>query len=240
MLSADRPLQQSRVPTDTDAVTDARVPEPPDDDRGFWEVYGAWDPLTVGELREVMRGFPEPWWIVGGVAIEAFTGAHRGHEDVDVVVFSDAVPALLRQLGGAFHLWSQDGGTMRVIDDAHPEPLEPHSQVWIRENASSPWRADFILNPSRDGRWVSRRDETHVADLTEVTWSDTDGVRYQNPEIVLHHKAKQGRPKDEWDRDRVLPLLRPEQRVWLADAVRRTYPDHPWQPLLDDWSSRTG
>jgi hypothetical protein len=224
------------VSDDTDPVTEPPPVHPEEEDRAFWEVYGAWDPLTVAELREVMDGFPEPWWLVGGHAIEAFTGVPRSHEDIDVVVFHDAVTALLRQLGGAFHLWSNHGGTFRVIDEAQPEPLHPLSQVWIRRNAASPWRADFILNPGRDGGWVSRRDDSHVADLTEVTWLDTDGVRYQNPEIVLHHKAKQNRPKDEWDRDRALPLLTPEQRTWLADAVRRTYPDHPWQRLLDDSS----
>lgn len=215
------------------------MPDLPEEDRGFWKVYGAWDPLTLDELREVMQGFPEPWWVVGGHALEAFTGVPRPHDDVDVVVFHDAVPALRRQLGDMFHLWSNHGGTFRVIDDANPEPLNPLSQVWIREDAASPWRADFILNPSRDGRWVSRRDESHVADLGQVTWTDAEGVRYLNPEIVLHHKARQERPKDEWDRDRVLPLLSREQRAWLADAVRRTYPDHSWQRLLDDWSSRS-
>ena len=216
----------------------SEAPEPPtEDDRAFWDVYGAWDPLSVGELREVMQGFPEPWWLVGGHAIEAFTGVHRPHEDIDVVVFSDAVPALRRQLGSRFHLWSNHSGTFRVIDDAHPDPLDPLSQVWIRESAASPWRADFVLNLSRDGRWVSRRDDTHVAALDDVTWVATDGVRHQNPEIVLHHKARRARPKDEWDRDRVLPLLDSRQRRWLADAVRRTYPDHAWQPLLDRWTA---
>jgi hypothetical protein len=194
--------------------------------------------MTVAEVREVMDGFAHPWWIVGGHAIEAFTGVRRAHEDIDVVVFDDAVPALRRQLGGRFHLWSNDGGTFRVIDDRHPEPLDPQSQIWIRRNATSPWRVDFILNPSEDGRWVSRRDPSHVADLDDVTWVDTDGVRYLRPEIVLHHKARQGRPKDEWDRDQALPRLARDERVWLARAVARTYPGHPWQRVLDEWSAR--
>jgi hypothetical protein len=221
---------------DTGAVTTPPPPPPDEEDDVFFAVYGAWDPMTLDEVRDALDGFPEPWWVVGGSAIEAFTGVPRPHEDIDVVVFHDAVPALLRQLGGAFHLWSNNGGTLRVIDEAHPEPLHPLSQVWIRRDAASPWRVDFILNPSRDGRWVSRRDEDHVADLPEVTWLDADGVRYLNPEIVLHHKAKQNRSKDVWDRDRTLPELSPEQRAWLAEAVRRTYPDHPWQRLLDDSS----
>ena len=70
---------------------------PPDaDDLAFSVVYGDWDPLAPRELAVLMDGFPEPWWIVGGHAVEAFTGVRRFHEDIDLVVFADAVPALDR------------------------------------------------------------------------------------------------------------------------------------------------
>jgi hypothetical protein len=214
-------------------VSDAPVWEPDEEDRAFTDVYGDWDPLTPAELREYMEGFPAPWWVVGGHAVEAFTGARRVHEDIDLVIFSDDVPALRAQFAGVFHLWSNYGGTFRVIDDDHPEPLDPLSQVWMRVDARSPWRVDCPLNPSKDGRWVSKRDETFVADLDEVTWVAADGVRYLNPEVVLHFKAAHARAKDVIDRDKVLPLLSDERRTWLADAVRRTYPDHAWQAVLD-------
>ena len=60
-----------------------------------------------------------------------------------------------------------------------------------------------------------------------------DGVRYLDPEVVLHFKAAHARVKDVVDRDNVLPLLSDDRRAWLADAVRRTYPDHAWQAVLD-------
>lgn len=207
--------------------------EPTDEDRAFTDVYGDWDPLTPGELRDYMEGFPAPWWVVGGHAVEAFTGVRRVHEDIDLVIFSDDVPALRAQFAGVFHLWSNFGGTFRIIDDDHPEPLDPLSQVWMRVDARSPWRVDCPLNPRKDGRWVSKRDETFVADLEEVTWVAGDGVRYLNPEVVLHYKAAHARAKDVIDRDNVLPLLSDGRRAWLADAVRRTYPDHAWQAVLD-------
>jgi hypothetical protein len=50
---------------------------------------------------------------------------------------------------------------------------------------------------------------------------------------VLHFKALQARAKDEVDRDNVLPLLDDERRAWLREAVRRTYPGHAWQAVLD-------
>src|SRR5215211_1290368 len=123
----------------TDPVT-GNAWEPDDEDRAWCDVYGDWDPLTPGELRDLMEGFPAPWWVVGGQAVEAFTRVRRAHEDIDLVVFSEDVPALRAQFAGVFHLWSNYGGTFRIIDDAHPEPLDPLSQVWMRVNARSPWR----------------------------------------------------------------------------------------------------
>ena len=58
-----------------------------------------------------------------------------------------------------------------------------------------------------------------------------DGIRYQNPEVVLHHKALQDQPKDRADRDAALPLMSVGQQAWLRDAVQRVYgADHPWLP----------
>jgi hypothetical protein len=72
-----------------------------------------------------------------------------------------------------------------------------------------------------------------VADLEDVTWVDDNGVRYQNPEMVMFHKALRPRAKDLWDLKRVLPLLSDERRSWLAETVRAMYPDHEWQSVLD-------
>jgi hypothetical protein len=206
--------------------------QPDDEDRAFLDVYGDWDPLTPTELAGLMDGFPHPWWLVGGHAIEAFTGLRRFHEDIDLVVFTEHVPALREQLGGHFHLWCNAGGTFRILDDEHPALLDPLCQIWMRENARSPWRIDCILNPSRDGRWQSRRDQAHVADLDDVTWVAADGLRYLNPEVVLLFKAKQARTKDGIDLDNAWPLMTGEQRAWLRDSVRRAYPGHAWTDRL--------
>ena len=214
-------------------MTEPLAWEPTPEDVAFYDVYGDWEPLTPGELRDLMAGFPAAWWVVGGHAIEAFTGVRRFHEDIDLVVFDKDVPALREHLGGTFHLWSNWGGTFRILDDEHPEPLHPRSQIWMRKDARSPWRVDCILNPDRAGRWLSKRDDDHVADLEDVSWVAGDGVRYLNPEVTMLFKALQHRPKDEVDLGNVWPLLDAAQRAWLADAVRRTLPDHPWQARLD-------
>jgi hypothetical protein len=208
--------------------------EPDEEDLAFTRIYGPWAPVSPHELKDLMEGFPAEWWVVGGHAIEAFTGVPRFHEDIDLVIFSHDFPHLRSQLSDRFHLWSNYGGTFRFIDDLHPEPLDPLSQIWVREHAQAPWIIDCPLNPSVDGKWQSKRDESHVAELDEVTWVAGDGVRYLNPEIVLHYKARQARVKDGLDLSNAWPLLSPEQRDWLRGAIRKTYPDHAWNEHLAD------
>ena len=211
------------------------------DDEPLWDVveeerfarlYGPWRLLTPQEVAALMDGFRAPWWLAGGHAIEAFTGVPRRHEDADMGLFGRDVPELRRHFRGSYHLWSVHGTTFRAITDEEPEPLDLRSQVWIREHALAPWLVDGLLTPDEDGRWVSKRDPTHVADLDDVTWVHSDGVRYLAPEVVLLFKASGDRRKDRRDLEVCWPLLGDARRTWLREAVGRLYPDHPWNAVL--------
>ena len=187
-----------------------------------WQrIYGRFEPLTPVQLKELMAGFGRPWWIVGGYAIEAFTGVTREHEDIDMCIFVEDVPAFRAHLEPRYHLWSNDGGTFRFFDDKHPEPLAPLSQIWVRKDVDSPWIIDCILNPAVDGRWQNKRDREHVGLLEHVTWVHTDGVRYLNPEIALFFKAGSERETQRWDWEVAYPLLANTQRAWLDEVVER-------------------
>jgi len=199
----------------------------------FYDVYGDWDPLTPAELADLMAGFPEALVDRRRHAMEAFTGVRRFHEDIDLVVFPDAVPALRTQLGGSFHLWCNHGGTFRILDDEHPEPLDPLCQIWMRENAKSPWRVDCILNPWRDRQLVSRHDDTLDAPLDDVTWVAADGIRYLNPRSRCSSRPGSSDARTGSTSPTPGRLLSTEQRFWLRDAVHRTYgPDHSWAERL--------
>lgn len=58
------------------------------------------------------------------------------------------------------------------------------------------------------------------------------GIPYLAPEVQLFYKTKATRAKDETDFEAVLPLLDESQRVWLADSIAATAPDHPWRKRL--------
>lgn len=200
-----------------------------DDDADFERLYGPWDAFDPPGLRDFMADFAGEWWVVGGWAIEAFTGAPREHEDIDVVIWRRDLPAFVEMVSDRYHVWSAGAGALRPIDHRFPEPHADSGQVWLREHSQAPWVLDCLFNDDAGGRWVSRRDTDWTAPLAEVTWMADDGIRYMNPEVVLYHKAMGARPKDERDRDVAWPMLGADQQAWLRDAVRRFYGDeHDW------------
>ncbi|GAA1444895.1 hypothetical protein GCM10009641_64890 [Mycobacterium cookii] len=193
-------------------MDDAREPlhrtaEEVAEDEEFFRWYGPWAPLDPDGVVDFMAGFDRPWWIVGGWAIEAFTGARREHEDVDLSLLACDMAAFREHVGDRWHLWSNHGGTLRPFNDRHPEVLDVRSQVWV---------------------WTSKRDPDHVAPLDDVTWVDEGGVRWLRPEVTLLYKAALHRPKDDRDLAVAWPLLGSAAQGWLRDSIQRLYPQHRW------------
>jgi hypothetical protein len=202
-----------------------------DEDAEFFRVYGPWEPLTLAEAKDLFDPLGIPWWIAGGLAAEAFHGVAREHEDIDISMFRKDLAVLRPAVEGRFHMWSAGDGALRPVNDRFPEPASNADQVWLREHALAPWRADVVLNADDDGRWISRRDPDFRAPLEQVTW-ERDGIRYLKPEIVLSFKARLSRPKDEHDFAAIVPRLDSDARAFLADYLARREPDHPWRARL--------
>lgn len=216
-------------------------PRPPDveqlDDDDFHRWYGAWEPLTPATIGAFMAGFDRPWWVVGGWAIEAFTGVAREHDDLDISLLADDAGAFRSFLGGRWTPWNVDHGWFRPFDHRFTE-IEPESQLWVREHAEAPWVLDVPLTlgtPGPDGEllWTNKRFHEHVAPVEEVTWL-VDGIRYLKPEVALMLKARLDRPKDRADLDVALPLLDDDARAWLWATVARAHPGHPWLAAYAD------
>jgi len=208
------------------------TPEEVAEEEAFLGLYGPWAALDLDGVRAFFEGLDRPWWLVGGWAVEAFTGVEREHEDIDVSMLACDVPALREFVGDRWHVWTNVSGTLRPLNDRWPDLPAPDCQLWVRRDAESPWVMDMPLSPDVDGMWQSKRMPEHVAPLDEVTWTTHDGVRVANVEIVLLHKVAPDRPKDRRDLCHALPLLDDRQRTWLHDSIAALYPGHAWLDLI--------
>jgi RimJ/RimL family protein N-acetyltransferase len=197
-------------------------------DEAFDRLYGPWEPLTIDEVAELLRGFDAPWWIVGGHAIDAFTEVAREHHDIDIAVLARDLPALRSRLAPRFQTWSAGSGLLRPLDTEHPEMHPEAGQVWVREHALAPWKADFIVLDDRDGAWVWKHDPSVTWSLADSTWMRDDGIRFAKPEIVLAFKARRLEERNDIDFTTTWPKLDGPARTWLSDTVERLYPGHPW------------
>ena len=125
----------------------ARTPEEIEEDRDFYRWYGAWEPYTPTQVASLLADLPAPWWIVGGWAVDAFTGVPREHEDVDVAFFRADLPAILGHLSPGLCIWSNLSGTLRPL--RKPEDLiEGSRQLWVRRDGQSPWVMDLAMTPT--------------------------------------------------------------------------------------------
>lgn len=204
------------------------------DVQDFERLYGRWARRTPDDVAALLADYPGVWWIAGGWALQAFTGVEREHDDIDPSVLRDDLALLRRHLAGRLDVWTATDGALRPLlpddaPDAHPDDVLPEGcgQVWTRQHAAAPWELDVLLSPGSADEWVYKRDASLRMPLREALW-ERDGVRYLQPEIQLLHKAKAARPKDLLDLDSTLPHLGPRRRAWLAEALERTLPAHPW------------
>jgi hypothetical protein len=209
-----------------------------DEEREFQRLYGAWASTTPVDAAALLEGFPGPWWVSGGWAIEAFTGIRRPHKDLDVTVFRRDVAALRRHVAGRFDLWAAGSGALRPIDDARPGVPGWAGQLWVREHATAPWLLDVLLNPGGSRRWVFKRDRSVSLPLVDATWVGPDGVRYLRPELVLAHKLRHARPVDDEDLRVTLPLLDAGALSWLRVMLVRLDPSHRWREAVEAASVR--
>lgn len=114
------------------------------------------DLLTV---THIMAGFPAPWYVSGGWAIDAFLGrVTRKHEEVEIGLARQDQPYLHAHLAG-WQLFKIIAG----VDDANLVPWQegewldlPIHQIVARREGFPEF--EFFLNEVRDGRLHFRRD----------------------------------------------------------------------------------
>ncbi|MBO9625358.1 MAG: hypothetical protein J7484_03170 [Microbacterium sp.] len=198
----------------------------------FHRLYGTWAPRAPEDVRDFFASYPGTWWIAGGWALQAFTGVVRAHEDIDPGILRHELPLFRAHVGERYDLWAAFSGVLKPVSSDAPEELpDGCGQLWVRRSAADPWEYDILLGPGTADEWRYRRDPELRMPMTEALW-EQDGIRYLQPEIQLLYKAKGRRPKDEDDLGATLPHLDARRRAWLADALERTIPGHPWLSRL--------
>jgi hypothetical protein len=79
-----------------------------------------------------------------------------------------------------------------------------------------------------------RRDKTIRLPYERVIERTDDGIPYCRPKIALLFKAKHSvRDRDQGDFEAAVPRLEPERRQWLAEALARIHPGHPWLARIE-------
>src|SRR5262249_20385959 len=91
---------------------------------------------------------------------------------------------------------------------------------------------EVLLQESDGIYWRYRRDQSIGVPLGNAIMHNRDGVPFLRPDLVLLHKSKHCRDKDQADFDACLPLLNEHQKRWLKTALVNCQPNHVWIAAL--------
>jgi Aminoglycoside-2''-adenylyltransferase len=199
-----------------------------DPDVSKWD---AWRPERVAQL---LAGLKAPWYVAAGWAIDLFLGGQRReHEDLEIAVPNERFGEVAEALGG-FEIFVITG-PRQAMPLAHAwDRLDDTHQTWVREPATGLWRFDVFREPSDGETWICRRDHSINLPYEQLIERTDDGIPYGRPEVVLLFKAKHAdQEKNQADLDAALPMLEPERRRWLRDALARVHPGHRWLSLIE-------
>ena len=192
---------------------------------------GVWDPITPEQATAVFEGYPGPWWIAGGRAIDAFLGRQtREHGDLDVGVLRRNQLIVQEHLGGWDLQAAEPPGSLRHWQDEEVLPAAVHD-IWVRRSPDAAWGLQLMLEDAEDDEWLYRRMPSVRRQLDSLVWR-SEGVPYLVPEVQLLYKAGHRSPKNEADFDACLSALDTAQRGWLRAALSIAHPGHPWMRRL--------
>ena len=204
--------------------------------------FGVWHPWSVHEVATLFSSVTVPWWIAGGWALDLFLGGQtREHEDIDVQILrrdQHAIRELLQawDVQAAHPTTRPEEWPLRAWEAGTVLSSAVHD-IWCRPSKTGPWALQLMLAEADRDHWQFRRDARLVRPLATLGSRTADGIPYLAPEIQLLYKAKEPRPKDEADFARALPLLDPERRSWLTQALSPVHPGHRWLRWLEGRSS---
>ena len=190
---------------------------------------GEWEPLSVAEVAGLLAGVQAPWWIAGGWAIDLFVGEPgRAHGDIDVLVLRRDLGRVQEHLRGWDLHAADPPGVLRPWRNGEQLPATVHD-IWCRPSAASPWALQLMVDDTDGDDWVYRRDARVRRPVSTLAGpASTSDRLVLAPEVQLLYKSARPRPKDVDDRRRCLPVLDPDRRAWLRNALTLVDPAHAW------------
>jgi len=197
-----------------------------------------WDSWRPERVAGLLAPVEAPWYVAGGWAIDLFMGGQRReHEDLEIAVPNSRLEEFLPALAG-LELFVITGPSEAMPIELARQQLDETHQTWVREPATGLWRVDILREPSEGDTWICRRDASIRLPYRDVIEWTGDGIPYGRPEVILLYKAKHAeRARDQGDFTDVLPLVRPERRRWLAEALQIVHPGHGWLAELEGLSA---
>lgn len=181
-------------------------------------------PLAAVEAR--MRGFPAPWAVAGGWALDLFLGRvtrarRRGPGDLPRRPGAPA-PApprwtFRKVVGGQAREWTEGERLSLPVHEIHAKPADDPSLT-----------LEFLLNERAGDEWAFRRDPRVRCPADAVFVRTASGLPALCPAVVLLYKSKQPREADEADFAAVRDHLGAAHRAWLRSALETAHPCHPW------------
>jgi hypothetical protein len=185
-------------------------------------------------ITTLMVGFPAPWYVAGGWALDLFLGRlTRPHADVDVALFRADQSALRAYLDGWEWMKAIPGQPGRLDPWIQGQELtlpvhELHARKAAEMARGPTLEAEFLLNESDGINWIFRREPSIMRSLTRIGRRSPHGIPILAPEVVLLYKAPRFKAEDDHDLQTVAPALDPDQRRWLRNALRVYQPGHVW------------
>jgi hypothetical protein len=201
---------------------------------------GVWHPMDPAAARRVLCAVDATWWIAGGWALDLFVGTQtRAHKDLDVGVRRRDAAHILAALPGWEFFEAHEGSLERLLLGVGPRAKV--NSLWGRLAGEPYWMLELMLDDSDDEHWIFRRDPSIRRPLAAALRGTAEGTRYLAPEIQLLYKARDLRPEDQADFERIAPRLDAAAVDWLREAVSRLYPQHRWlTPLARTAAARNG
>lgn len=187
----------------------------------------------LDQLSELFAPLGVPWWVAGGLAVDAHVGKPtRWHADVDVLVLDRDLATVARRLPDAYAERPESGERLRWDRSTALVPGLEALALPVRF-AGGISKLQILVGVSDGAEWVYHRGRgTLRLPLDDITRRTQGGVPYLAPIVTLLFKSRSLRDKDTADFRSLLPILDGDERRWLRRVIEPWRQDHPWLPDL--------